>query len=151
LLTSNEARKAAVIAKSWTTQDQLDWELLREADEDIASQVTARRPDLVRLWERAVANSELGGRVMWRLRRALAAVYTRHAWMCWEWSHARWWKKPLLYWRLRQHSCDWCKPWEWHSGRRLRWPWQCAEFWLGVLVGIAVMTAVSVADVWLKL
>jgi len=43
-----------IAVPQWTLQDQLDWELLRDADADIASEVAARRPDLVDMWERAV-------------------------------------------------------------------------------------------------
>lgn len=38
----------------WTLQDQLDWEIIREGPEDLAKEVSARRPDLVKLWEDAV-------------------------------------------------------------------------------------------------
>lgn len=42
-----------MILMKWTLEDQLDWELIREAPEDIASEVAARRPDLVKLCEDA--------------------------------------------------------------------------------------------------
>ena len=46
--------------RQWTIQDQLDWEILREAPEDIASVVAARRPDLVRIMEDAARSTTDG-------------------------------------------------------------------------------------------